>query len=232
LLGQPKPCRRCATITLRRFQRAILLGMLPRPPLAAAATVLCLGLLPGCGGGDAEERDRPAATPPPAQSTEPQPQPRSEGPLTIPRAVPLRESRTGDPAAIKIIRLWSEALRGGDVERASSFWAVPAKVQNGTPVLTLASAADVRLFNGSLACGAMFTSGLGARNGFTIAIFKLTRRPGADCGTGTGQRARTAIRVRQGKIAEWYRLPDDPNVPLPAPDAPQAEPEPPAGPIV
>jgi hypothetical protein len=38
--------------------------------------------------------------------------------------------------------------------------------------------------------------------------------------------------VRDGKIAEWYRLPDDPNAPLPAPDAPPAEPQPPAGPII
>lgn len=50
--------------------------------------------------------------------------------------------------------------------------------------------------------------------------------------TGLGQHARTAIRVRNGQIAEWYRLPDDPNAPLPAPDAPQAEPQPPAGPII
>lgn len=205
--------------------------MLPRSPVAAAATLLCVALLAGCGGGDSEERDPAAATPPPAQSTDPQPQPRSEGPLAIPRGVPLRESTTGDPAAIKVIRLWSEALRRSDVALAASFWAVPAKVQNGTPVLTLATAAQVRAFNGSLPCGSMLTSGLGAPRGFTIAIFRLTRRPGADCGTGTGQHARTAIRVRNGKIAEWYRLPDDPNAPLPAPDAP-AEPQPPAGPII
>ncbi len=146
--------------------------------------------------------------------------------------MPLRESTVGDPAAIKVIRLWSEALRRSDVELAASFWAVPSKVQNGTPVLTLATAADVRLFNGSLSCGSLLTSALGARNGFTIAVFKLTRRPGAECGTGTGQHARTAIRVRKGKIAEWYRLPDDRNAPLPAPEAPQPEPQPPAGPIV
>jgi hypothetical protein len=38
-----------------------------------------------------------------------------------------------------------------------------------------------------------------------------------------------AIRVREGKIAEWYRLPDDSAAPDPAqPDAPQE----PVGPIV
>ena len=230
--GPAKPHRCCATLILRRLGRAILLGMLQRLPFATAAILLSVVLLAGCGGDDAKERDPAAATPPPAQSTEPQPQPRSGGPLAIPRGVPLRESTTGDPAAIKVIRLWSEALRRSEVALASSFWAVPSKVQNGTPVLTLATAAEVRAFNDSLPCGSMLTSGLGAPRGFTIAIFKLVRRPGADCGTGTGQHARTAIRVRNGKIAEWYRLPDDPNAPLPAPDAAPAEPQPPAGPII
>ena len=210
---------------------AILGAIGPRPSLSVSAVALCVLLLAACGGdGGPEQRDPPATSGP--QAAAPQPQPRSRGPLAIPPGVPLRESDVGDRAAIKVIRLWSDALRRSDVDRASSFWAVPSKVQNGTPVLTLATAADVRVFNGSLSCGSMLTSALGARNGFTIAVFKLTRRPGADCGTGTGAHARTAIRVRNGKIAEWYRLPDDSNAPLPAPQAPQAEPQPPAGPII
>ncbi|MDQ3721655.1 MAG: hypothetical protein M3376_00985 [Actinomycetota bacterium] len=198
-----------------------------RPPLSALV-LLCAVLLTSCGGGESDARD-PAATTPPRPAA-PQPQTRSRGPLAVPR----RGSDVGDPASIKVIRLWSDALRRGDVELAASFWATPSRVQNGTPVLTLPTAAATRLFNRSLSCGSMLTSALGAPNGFTIAVFKLTRRPGADCGTGTGQRARTAIRVRNGKITEWYRLPDDPNAPLPAPDAPQPEPEPqaPAGPII
>jgi hypothetical protein len=190
--------------------------------------VLCALLLGACGGGDA----RPAATTSAPESAAPQPQPGAQGSLALPNHVPLRESGAGDPAAIRVIRLWSDALRHSDVARASALWAVPAKVQNGTPLLTLASAAEVRAFNGSLSCGSMLTSALGARNGFTIAVFKLTRRPGADCGSGTGQHARTAIRVHQGKIAEWYRLPDDPDAPRgPAqPVPPAAPPEP--GPIV
>ncbi len=213
------------------MQPGILDGIGLRLPLSASLAVLCVLLLAACAsGGDSAERDPPATSTPRAAA--PQAQPRSRGPLAIPGGVPRRESDVGDPAAIKVIRLWSDALRRGDVELASTFWAIPSKVQNGTPVLTLATAADVRVFNGSLSCGSMLTSALGARNGFTIAIFKLTRRPGADCGTGTGQHARTAIAVRNGKIAEWYRLPDDPNAPLPAPEVPQAEPQPPAGPII
>jgi hypothetical protein len=190
-----------------------------RLPLTLLPALLCAVALGACGG----QSQTPAATsssPPPAQA---------QDPLALPPDVPRRESGRGDPAAIRVIRLWSDALHGSDVALASSFWAIPSKVQNGTPLLTLTSAAEVRAFNDSLSCGSMLTSALGARNGFTIAIFKLTQRPGADCGSGTGHHARAAIRVRDGKIAEWYRLPDD----FAEPDGPQ-EPDAvqPGGPIV
>jgi len=87
-------------------------------------------------------------------------------------------------------------------------------------VLTLSSRSDVRIFNDALSCGSIVTSAGGAKRGFTIATVRLTRRKGADCGTGTGHSARTAILVRDGRIAEWYRLPDDPDAPRAQPDAP------------
>lgn len=195
-----------------------------RPPLTVLPLLLCVLALTACGGGsdtpDASSAPQPAAPSPPAQA---------QGPLALPRDVPLRESRAGDPAAIRVIRMWSDSLRRSDVRRAASFWAIPSRVQNGTPLLELTSAAEIRAFNDSLSCGSMLTSGLGARDGFTIAVFKLTRRPGADCGNGAGNLARTAIRVRDGKIVEWYRLPEDPDAPAPQP--PAAPPEP-TGPIV
>jgi hypothetical protein len=192
--------------------------------------LLCAALLAGCGGDDSGGG---AATLPPPAAAQPQGDP--QGSVALAPGVPLRDSGPARPAAIRVIRLWSDALRSGDVDRAASFWATPSKVQNGTPVLTLDSLAAVRLFNDSLSCGAQLVSGLGARNSFTIAVFVLTDRPGGDCGSGTGNHARTAIRVRGGKIAEWYRLPDDPDAPSapaqPAP-APPAEPIEPAGPII
>jgi len=97
-------------------------------------------------------------------------------------------------------------------------------VQNGTPELTLRSAAAVRLFNDSLSCGSQLVSAVDAPHGFTLATFTLTQRPGEDCGSGTGQRARAAIRVRNGKIVAWYRLLDAPG------DADPAQPDGPAAP--
>jgi len=52
---------------------------------------------------------------------------------------------------------------------------------------------------------------------FTILKMRLAQRRGADCGTGVGKPARTAIRVQDDKIVEWYRLPGDPDSPMPMP---------------
>jgi len=171
---------------------------------------LCAALVAGCGG-EAQEQAR----------TAPRAAPSERNPLELPANVPLRSSRAADPAQARVIRAWSGAMRAGDVVAASALWAVPAKVQNGTPVLTLPDRVHIQIFNEALPCGSVVTATGGAAGGFTITTFRLTQRKGADCGTGTGNSARTAIRVRDGRIAEWYRLPDDP-------DAPGLDPPPPA----
>jgi hypothetical protein len=192
-----------------------------RCALTTCLVLLGTLLLVACGGGGDDDAGQ-SATPQAAAPLSPTPQ----GPGDLPARIPLKGTGPGDPAAIKVIRLWSDALRRSDVKAASALWAVPSRVQNGTPVIPLASAQDIRTFNASLSCGSQLVSGLGAKgSAFIVAEFKLTKRPGADCGTGAGQRARTAIRVRDGKIAEWYRLPDDP-------DAKPGTSPPPAGPVI
>ena len=196
---------------------------------ALATILLCAVALGACGGDSEDEPPRRATT------TAAQPQPTVPGgTLQLPANVPLRAIGDADPGDIKVIRLWSEALRRGQITRAAALWAVPAKVQNGTPVLTLDTRADVRLFNDTFSCGTQLVSARGGGSGFTIAVFKLTRRPGADCGATLGNDARTAIFVRDGKIAEWYRLPDDPDVPAAPPRGPGAptQTEPPAIPEI
>lgn len=180
-------------------------GIGPRPLLICLPALLCVVLLAACGGGDSKVSNPASADAPAAEPT------------------------TADPGAVRVIRQWSDALRRNDVARASALWATPSKVQNGTPVITLRTAAAVRLFNDSLSCGSRLVSAARAPHGFTVAVFKLTQRPGGDCGSGTGQEARTAIRVRNGKIADWYRLPDDPQAPGPVQPA---VPEEPAAPLV
>ncbi|HEY1538515.1 MAG TPA: hypothetical protein VGF63_03880 [Solirubrobacteraceae bacterium] len=182
---------------------------------ALATIVLATGLLAGCGGSSGAPR-RSAAQAAAPRST-PVPPSGAHDPLQIPANVPLKATGPADPARVKVIRAWSAALRDGDVAGASAQWGVPARVQNGSPVLRLSSAAEVRIFNGALTCGSIVTSTGGASGGFTIVRVRLTQRRGADCGSGTGHSARTAILVRGGRIVAWYRLPDAPNAPGLAP---------------
>jgi len=143
--------------------------------------------------------DEDPATPPAKRKSAP-----SE---KLPLGVPSRATGRADAAATAVVRRWSAALRAGEVARAASYFAQPSRVQNGTPVVTLRSRADRLAFNVSLPCGAVPTK-YGAAKGFTIVTFRLTERVGGDCAGSAGQRARCAIRVRDGHITEWYRLAD------------------------
>ncbi|HEV7805337.1 MAG TPA: hypothetical protein VGO80_05950 [Solirubrobacteraceae bacterium] len=184
----------------------------PHGARALTTAAVCAGALAGCGAAaDDDDRARAATTAPPAAGTPATPaDPRD--PRELPTGVPVRASRAVDPRRVRVIRAWTAALRAGNIDAANALWAAPAKVQNGTPVLTLASRAEIAIFNDSLPCGSVLTSAGGASAGFTIATVRLTRRRGARC-DAVGANARVAILVRAGKIAEWYRLPDDPTRP-------------------
>lgn len=182
--------------------------------LLLVSTLLCTAVLAACGdasGGPAAEH-APSARPPSAGPRDP---------LDLPAGVPLEASRPADPDQAKVIRAWAGALRAGNLDGASALWAVPSKAQNATPVLTLSSRAEVRTFNSALPCGSVVISTGGSASGFTITTVRLTQRKGAHCDAVAGASARVAIRVRDGRIDEWYRLPDDPRAPgpVPAPDA-------------
>jgi hypothetical protein len=139
----------------------------------------------------------------------------SSPPRHAARPTPTPSSRppTGAVTAAEesVIRGWADTLRHGDVELASKFFALPATVSNGGPAYQLRTFAAVRFFNETLPCGARLESTRRTFNGFVLATFVLTERPGeGSCGTGTGHRARTAFLIRRGKIARWIRAPDPP----------------------
>ncbi len=173
---------------------------------ASVIAVLSTLLAAGCGGGDGR-RDLTGKAP--------RRQAPTRSPLALPAGVPRAATGPADPAATRTIRGWATALRAGDVGRATSYWALPARIQNGTPVLTLSSQTDLRTFNDSLSCGAVLTSA-GAARGYTIATFRLTQRRGAHggCGSGVGNRAQTAMLVRDRHIVGWFRLPDTAPAPV------------------
>jgi hypothetical protein len=119
-----------------------------------------------------------------------------------------------DPAPTAVVRAWSDALRHGDVAGAARYFAVPSLVANGAPPQELTTAAEVLDFNAGLPCGAKLVATERGPRGFTIATFVLTERPGPGvCAAGVGHTARTAFRVRGGKITDWLRVQDIPAAP-------------------
>jgi hypothetical protein len=124
-----------------------------------------------------------------------------------PKRVPQHGSGRADPHAISIIRRWLRALRKGDIARAASFFAIPSRFQNGTPVLHLDSPTEVLAVNVSFPCGAVATR-FTAAGSFTLVRFRLTSRANGDCRGAEGHTTGGAIRVSGGRIREWYRLYD------------------------
>jgi hypothetical protein len=130
--------------------------------------------------------------------------------LTTPKAPPTETAAAAPRVSAReraVVKGWSDALRHGDVERAVSYWAVPATVANPQPVRLLTRRA-VRFFNTSLPCGAKLLS-VERDAKYVLATFRLTNRPGHKC-DAPGNRARTAFLLRGGKIVQWLRAPDPP----------------------
>jgi len=130
--------------------------------------------------------------------------------------------RHADSRDARVIRAWSDALRAGDVDRATRYFSLPSVVQNGGLPLRLSTARQVRVFNVLLPCGARLLR-IQAAGRYTLAEFALTQRTGAGGGRcdGTGAKGATAFRISHGKILEWRRIAG-----LPAPGAPAPEPPP------
>jgi hypothetical protein len=163
----------------------------------AAIVLLSVIGLAGCGGSD--HRTTAARTTPANPNAD----------LRLPAHVPRQAKGAADRAAVRVIARWLAVLQRGDEAGAARFWATGAKFQNATPVLTIDSPIEKLAIQKSLPCGARIKKAAGPAP-FVVLVFVLTQRRGGDCGTGAGRTARGAIRVANGHIAEWYRLPDDP----------------------
>jgi hypothetical protein len=164
----------------------------------AAIALLSMTLLAGCAGASTHPKAQPARARAPSNAD-----------LRLPAHVPRRAEGKADRAAVRVIARWLRVLRRGEETKAARFWATGAKFQNATPVLTIDSPIEKLAIQKSLPCGARIKQA-GGPAPFVVLVFVLTQRRGGDCGTGAGHTARGAIRVANGRIAEWYRLPDDP----------------------
>lgn len=177
-------------------------------PRLATVPLLCL-LLAGCGGsGDddgAGARATPTTTPKAADG---------EAELSPGGSSSRERPPTGKvtKAERAVVRGWADALRHGDVARASSYWRVPAIAANGSQPFRLVTRRAVRNFNEGLTCGARLES-VERDKTYVLATFRLTDRrdrPGA-CAQGVGNRARTLFLLRDGKIVQWIRAADPPS---------------------
>jgi hypothetical protein len=125
-----------------------------------------------------------------------------------------------DAEAVKVIKDWADALRGGDLEAAADHFHLPSVAQNATAPITLRTRRQVLAFNASLPCGAELTEAE-THGGFTIATFELTERPGeGQCGSGVGEIAKTAFLIEDGLIARWIRVVDEEDVAPPPAEGP------------
>jgi len=123
-------------------------------------------------------------------------------------AVPTRVP-AGD---VRVIRDWANALRAGNIHAAARYFEIPSIFFDGEdPAIELRTVAQVEAANAALTCGARFISAR-EEGGYVNALFRLTNRPGpggaGGCGAGTGQTARTDFLIRNGRILEWLRAPD------------------------
>ena len=160
--------------------------------------------LAGCGGGGDDRTDRAVAPPPRAGPGAAERAP--GGGRARPRSGPVTR---GERA---VIRGWADALRRGDVERASLYFRVPAIAANGGQPVRLLTQRAVRQFNSGLTCGARLES-VERDKVYVLATFRLTERRGSPtgCGPGVGERARTLFLLRDGHIVQWIRASDPPD---------------------
>ena len=176
------------------------------------ALVLTAGaLLAGCGGSDG---DRVVRVPP--EELAPSPAvPDTRAPtddevrraLRLPDRVPLRADGEAPAPEEAVVRGWLEALSAGRVRQAARLFAVPSRFQNFSSVARIRSARQALVVTASLPCGAEVME-VGAADGFVVYEAELTERPGGACGQGVGGVVRGAVRVEDGRMTEWYRLPD------------------------
>jgi hypothetical protein len=108
-----------------------------------------------------------------------------------------------------VIRGWADTLRHGHVIRAARYFALPSVIANGADPVTVTTREQAEQFNRVLSCGAKVVTLERAAHHHVIATFRLTDRPGGDCGPGLGNLAYTAFLIRGRRITEWLRVPEE-----------------------
>jgi hypothetical protein len=107
-----------------------------------------------------------------------------------------------EPAEARTIRAWNAALNAGDFEKAASFFAAGAIVEQVVET-RLRTRRDAIRFNSSLPCASRVTD-VEDEGRTIVAAFRLSRgRRGGCRGGGT---ARVRFVFENGKFKEWRQL--------------------------
>jgi hypothetical protein len=105
-------------------------------------------------------------------------------------------------AVSRLIGDWLQALDAGDYERAATFFAPGAIVDQGRPI-RLPGRAAARFFNATLPCRADLVDVDDEPGPEALASFELRAGPGGPC-SGTVQ---VRFTIRAGRFTAWRQLP-------------------------
>jgi hypothetical protein len=113
-----------------------------------------------------------------------------------------RPPQAAEPAAGHTIRAWNAALNAGDFEKAASYFARGAIVEQVVE-MRLGDRRDAIRFNMSLPCRSRVTDVVDEGR-TAVAAFRLL--PGRGGGCRRGGTARVRFRVQRGKFKEWRQI--------------------------
>lgn len=115
------------------------------------------------------------------------------------------QKEKGATTEAETIREWSDALNRRDYDKAASYFAENAIVEQ-TQEVRLPDREAAEAFNRSLPCKADVTD-VEDEGKTVLAAFRLRGGPGGSCDGGT---ARVRFRFEDGKFAEWRQLSTQP----------------------
>jgi hypothetical protein len=165
-----------------------------RRPLCVLAMLLVVAASATACDSSSDDADR-AGPPRPPDGTE-------TAPRTTPRDAPAPPVREPSRAE-QLIQAWLAALQLDDYERAASYFAPDALVDQGDPI-RLRTRADAIRFNRGLPCRAHLSAVRRERR-TTLATFLLADGPGGTCSGSV----RVRFTIRHGRFTAFRQLLDD-----------------------
>ncbi len=123
--------------------------------------------------------------------------------------MPGGKIKPGEPPEAAAIRGWSDALNARQFNRAASYFARGAIVEQGQPIQLPGRRAAVA-FNKSLPCRATVTD-VEDEGRTVVAAFKL--RPGSGPRSSCDASARVRFKFSGNKFTEWRQLAEPPPAP-------------------